>query len=125
MHCVRMAIGNGLRPDIWERFQSRFQIQQIAEFYAATEGNFGFINTENKVGAVGFLSPLIQKKHPGKIIKYDFETGGPYRDENGWCVPCQAGEVGELVGIIETKDVTRRFDGYTNRYDTEKKMIRN
>uniref|UniRef100_A0A7S4QSY3 Very long-chain fatty acid transport protein n=1 Tax=Ditylum brightwellii TaxID=49249 RepID=A0A7S4QSY3_9STRA len=125
MHCVRMAIGNGLRPDIWERFQSRFQIQQVAEFYAATEGNFGFINTENKVGAVGFLSPLIKKKHPGKIIKYDFETGGPYRDENGWCVPCQAGEVGELVGIIETKDVTRRFDGYTNRYDTEKKMIRN
>lgn len=33
---VRLAIGNGLRPDIWEEFQKRFNIPRIGEFYAAT-----------------------------------------------------------------------------------------
>jgi fatty-acyl-CoA synthase len=39
-HAVRCAIGNGLRPDIWERFQERFSIKRIIEFYSSTEGNF-------------------------------------------------------------------------------------
>jgi acyl-CoA synthetase (AMP-forming)/AMP-acid ligase II len=45
-----------LRPDIWEQFQTRFNIPQIGEFYAATEGNATVINTENKKTAVGFVS---------------------------------------------------------------------
>jgi len=39
---IRMAVGNGLRPDIWEEFQNRFGIDEIVEFYAATEGS-GFM----------------------------------------------------------------------------------
>ena len=35
-HCVRMAFGNGMRPDVWNRFRQRFGIDTIAEFYAAT-----------------------------------------------------------------------------------------
>lgn len=31
-HSVTKAFGNGLRPDIWERFKSRFGIETIAEF---------------------------------------------------------------------------------------------
>ena len=31
--------GNGLRPQIWEIFEKRFNIQRIGEFYGATEGN--------------------------------------------------------------------------------------
>ena len=58
-HCVRLAIGNGLRRDIWKEFQSRFNIETICEFYAATEGNSGFINPLNKQGAVGRTSPII------------------------------------------------------------------
>mmetsp|Transcript_54410 Transcript_54410/g.127217 ORF Transcript_54410/g.127217 Transcript_54410/m.127217 type:complete len:606 (+) Transcript_54410:155-1972(+) len=124
-HRVRMAIGNGLRADVWERFQERFKVKQIAEFYAATEGNFGFVNTENKVGAVGFLSPMIKAKHPGKLIRYDHEKGEPYRNEKGWCVECDEDEAGELIGAIDTEDVTRRFDGYTNKSATDKKMLTN
>jgi hypothetical protein len=32
---VAKVIGNGLRPDIWEKFQSRFRIPYISEFYGA------------------------------------------------------------------------------------------
>lgn len=38
-HKVRLMFGNGLRPQIWEKFVTRFGIKQIGEFYGATEGN--------------------------------------------------------------------------------------
>ena len=38
-HKLRLACGNGLRPDVWAEFKQRFRIPQIIEFYAATEGN--------------------------------------------------------------------------------------
>lgn len=37
-HKVRFAFGNGMRKDIWITFKKRFNIPQIAEFYASTEG---------------------------------------------------------------------------------------
>ena len=37
-HKIRIAIGNGLRKNIWKEFTKRFGIK-IVEFYAATEGN--------------------------------------------------------------------------------------
>lgn len=33
-----MVYGNGMRPDVWRRFQERFNIPKVCEFYAATEG---------------------------------------------------------------------------------------
>jgi len=36
-HKLRMMIGNGLRPEIWKNFETRFRIPIIFEFYAATE----------------------------------------------------------------------------------------
>lgn len=38
-HKVRLVMGNGLRPQIWEDFTTRFNIKKVAEFYGATEGN--------------------------------------------------------------------------------------
>ena len=35
-HRVRMAFGNGMRPDVWNRFRHRFGVDTIAELYAAT-----------------------------------------------------------------------------------------
>lgn len=37
-HKIRMIYGNGMRPDVWEKFRERFGIKEICEFYAATEG---------------------------------------------------------------------------------------
>jgi acyl-CoA synthetase (AMP-forming)/AMP-acid ligase II len=33
-HSVRLACGNGLRPDVWNRFKERFGIEIVAEFTA-------------------------------------------------------------------------------------------
>jgi acyl-CoA synthetase (AMP-forming)/AMP-acid ligase II len=35
-HNVRLAFGNGLRPDVWNTFRDRFGVRVIAEFYGAT-----------------------------------------------------------------------------------------
>ncbi len=54
-HRLRLACGNGLRPDVWREFKERFRIPKIIEFYAATEGNVSLFNFEGKEGAVGRL----------------------------------------------------------------------
>lgn len=52
-HRVRLALGNGMRPEVWREFISRFGNIHIAEFYGATEGNFFLLNYSGKIGAVG------------------------------------------------------------------------
>ncbi|XP_028940150.1 very long-chain acyl-CoA synthetase-like, partial [Antrostomus carolinensis] len=52
-HGVRLALGNGLRGEVWKEFLQRFGPISIWEFYGATEGNAGFINYTGKIGAVG------------------------------------------------------------------------
>ena len=59
-HTLRVAFGNGLRPDIWEEFQRRFNIGTIAEFFGATEANGFTLNTDGKVGAVGRYTPFFR-----------------------------------------------------------------
>lgn len=48
-HKVRLAVGNGLRPSVWEAFTQRFQVAQIGEFYGATECNCSVANMDGKV----------------------------------------------------------------------------
>ncbi|OQR87397.1 hypothetical protein THRCLA_10463 [Thraustotheca clavata] len=124
-HSVRMALGNGLRPDVWKTFQERFSVPQIIEFYTATESNGGLINTENKVGAVGCLSPLVKRLYPLKIVKFDHVTQQVFRNANGRCVPVDIGEPGELLALIDNSHVLRRFDGYSDKAATEAKILRN
>lgn len=52
-HKVKLAIGNGVRAEIWREFLSRFGNIEVREFYASTEGNVGFVNYAGKVGAIG------------------------------------------------------------------------
>ncbi|KAK8031572.1 hypothetical protein PG990_001306 [Apiospora arundinis] len=37
-HRLRGAYGNGLRPDVWTKFQERFGVPEIAEFFSSSEG---------------------------------------------------------------------------------------
>lgn len=52
-HKVRLAIGNGVRAEVWREFLERFGTIKIQEFYASTEGNVGFVNYAGKIGAIG------------------------------------------------------------------------
>lgn len=61
-HKVRLAIGNGVRAEIWREFVSRFGNIQIKEFYASTEGNVGFVNYAGRIGAVGRVNFLHRVK---------------------------------------------------------------
>ncbi|XP_076218053.1 long-chain fatty acid transport protein 6 isoform X2 [Aptenodytes patagonicus] len=52
-HKVRLAVGNGVRNDVWREFLDRFGAVKICEFYGATEGNICFMNHTGKIGSVG------------------------------------------------------------------------
>ncbi|NWR40698.1 S27A3 protein, partial [Tachuris rubrigastra] len=43
-HGLRLAVGSGLRPDVWRRFQSRFGPVRIVETYGMSEGNVTLFN---------------------------------------------------------------------------------
>ena len=45
--------GNGLRPDIWDSFQKRFNIKKIVEIYGATEAVGMTVNSFGRSGMIG------------------------------------------------------------------------
>lgn len=124
-HGLRVAIGNGLRPEIWARFQSRYEIPRIMEFYGATEGNVGMINYDGHIGAIGRIPWYARGVLKVRLIKYDIEKGVALRGPDGFCTETADNEVGEAIGKIDPQDPRSRFDGYTSRSDTEQKILRN
>jgi fatty-acyl-CoA synthase len=123
-HKIRVAIGNGLRPDVWPRFAERTGIERIMEFYGATEGNVGLVNLDSKPGAIGRIPPYIAFRFNVKLVRYDMDAEAPVRDENGRCIECEPGEVGEAIGRIDDSDPRFRYDGYGDKEATEKKLLR-
>lgn len=121
-HHVRLAVGNGLRPAIWEEFTQRFGVRQIGEFYGATECNCSIANMDGKVGSCGFNSRILTHVYPIRLVKVNEDTMEPLRDSQGLCIPCQPGEPGLLVGQINQQDPLRRFDGYVSDSATNKKI---
>ena len=122
-HRLRLCTGNGLRPDVWERFRERFAIPRILEFYAATEGTVSLYNVEGRVGAVGRVPPFMARRSPALIVRHDVESGRPLRDVDGRCVPAEPGEVGELLGRLSTR-AEHSFEGYTSAEESERKILR-
>uniref|UniRef100_A0A3P8XK95 long-chain-fatty-acid--CoA ligase n=1 Tax=Esox lucius TaxID=8010 RepID=A0A3P8XK95_ESOLU len=121
-HKVRIAIGNGVRSDIWTEFLNRFGDIAIRELYAATEGNIGFINYTSKIGVVGRVNFLHRRMFPYTLIKFDIEKEEPVRNSNGLCIKAAKGETGLLVGKITKYSP---FVGYAgNNQQTEKKRLR-
>jgi acyl-CoA synthetase (AMP-forming)/AMP-acid ligase II len=128
-HCVRLAVGNGLRPDVWAQFQQRFRIAEVGEFYAATEGNAGLFNHcrgARAQGAVGHMGSLVHWLSGMRLVRYDVEADCVVRDPaTGRCVPCRAGEAGELVARIVSWDPVRAYAGYHgNAAGSEQKVLR-
>lgn len=125
-HRIRIACGNGLRPDIWADFQRRFRIPKILEWYAATEGNAVFLNFDGKIGAVGRIPKWAERRFVTEVIRIDLDSEQPVRGEDGFCIKCPPGEVGEVVSKIlnDPKRPSQRFEGYADPAATEKKILR-
>ncbi|KAH0626658.1 hypothetical protein JD844_001752 [Phrynosoma platyrhinos] len=114
-HSVRIAVGNGLRGEVWKEFLNRFGPIHFYEMYGATEGNAGFVNYTGKVGAVGRTNFFHKKLINFELIQYDIEKDEPVRDKKG-CEP----------GLLVTK-ITKNapFEGYAGDLQkTEKKILR-
>ena len=124
-HKIRMCFGNGLRPDVFEPFRDRFNIQQITEFYAATEGNITIFNFDSKPGAVGRIPKWMEHKFVVKIARFDVETEAPVRGPDGRCIECAPNEIGEALGQIlnDPARPANRFEGYADKAASEKKIL--
>ena len=122
-HKLRLAFGNGLRPDVWEDFQKRFAVPEILEFYGSTEGNVSLFNFDGKPGAIGRAPNFIKKQINFRLVRFDIDTELPVRGPDGLCQLAKAGEVGEAIGMIGD-DTRHAFSGYADRADSEKKILR-
>lgn len=124
-HRLRVAVGNGLRPDVWEPFQARFGIPMIREFYTATEAPGALLNWAGVPGTVGRM--------PGRgmgwlrLAKFDVDTEEHVRDRDGFMVEADADEPGELLIRIPAKTALAGMDfrGYTDEKATDAKVLTN
>lgn len=131
-HRVRVACGNGLRPDVWNKFKSRFGIETVVELYAATEGTLATFNvssndsTSGAIGRNGWLYGLAMARRIA-IVDVDWDTDEPYRDPTtGLGRKVKPGEPGEMLFNLPADEVETRFQGYYNNPGaTQKKVIRN
>ena len=124
-HKIRVAIGNGLRADVWKRLQARTGIPTIIEFYGATEGNVGLMNINGPPGAIGRAPSYMGKLFNIALVRHDVESGEAVRGPDGFCIRTTPGEVGEAIGEIRKSDPRYSFEGYHDKEATEKKILRN
>ena len=122
-HRLRLAFGNGLRPDVWADFQARFAIPDILEFYGSTEGNVSLFNFDGKPGAIGRVPGFVRKQINFRLVRFDLETELPTRGSDGLCQLARPGEVGEAIGQIGD-DSRHDFSGYADKAASEKKILR-
>jgi acyl-CoA synthetase (AMP-forming)/AMP-acid ligase II len=114
-HSVRACVGNGLRPDIWESFKTRFAIEHICEFYGASENNLAFVNAFNMDATAGFCP------YSFAIVACDPATAQPLRNARGRLRRVGVGETGLLITKVTPKSP---FDGYTDAKAGESKLLR-
>lgn len=115
-HRVHSIIGNGLRPEIWDSFQTRFNIANVSEFYGASESNLAFVNGFNLQRTAGFC-PM-----PFAVVGFDHDEEQPRRGDDGFMEAVPTGGVGLLITEVS---VRTPFDGYTDPKATEAKLLRN
>ena len=114
-HRVAACIGNGLRPDLWQRFKQRFGIERICEFYGASEGNLAFVNGFNLDETAGFCP------YSYAIVEYDPDSAEPKRGREKRLIKVARGGMGLLITEVSDK---APFEGYTDARASEAKLVR-
>ncbi len=129
-HRVRIAYGNGLRGDVWNRFKERFGIDAVWEIYAATEGSGGLWNLSRNRFAQGAIrrygalsNALLRVK--SAVVRLDIETELAWRDpSSGLCERVPKGDVGELLFRLP-EDIRQNYQGYFgNKAASNSKVVR-
>ncbi len=123
-HGLRVMMGAGLAPELWESFEERFGVERIIEGWSSTEANTSLINLDGVPGSCGRIP--FKDRHNGRLVRYDVETDSHQRDLDGRMVECEAGETGEFIGmILDLPDSgAGHFEGYTSDDETEAKILR-
>jgi fatty-acyl-CoA synthase len=123
-HKLRLAFGNGLRPDVWPTLKRRFRIPDILEFYGSTEGNVSLFNWDGREGAIGRIPKWLKARFSIRLVQYDQDAGIVERAANGLCIECGPGQVGQCIGKIGG-DVRTDFSGYLDKAASESKILQN
>jgi fatty-acyl-CoA synthase len=121
-HKLRLAFGNGLRPDVWEKLIGRFAVPRVLEFYGSTEGNVSMFNFDGKLGAIGREPDYLKSFFNIRLAKFDVETETPVRGPDGLCVEAAVDEAGECLGEIK-QDARTSYVGYADKAASEKKVL--
>ena len=108
-------VGNGLRPDVWDTFKERFDIDRIIEIYGASEGNALFMNLFNKNKTIGMTSAEVA------LLEYDVAEDEILKNDEGFCKKITNHDPGLLIVEIGPNAV---FNGYTDKDASEKKILR-
>ena len=113
---ITQISGNGLRPDIWESFQKRFNINKIVEIYGATEAVSMTINSFGRSGMIG------RKRSDSTIIHCNKDDGSPILNDEGFCTKVSEGETGLYIQKISS---SAKFQGYLDAQASNKKILQN
>ena len=119
---LRLAIGNGLSPEVWRSLLDRLGPVRILEFYASTEGNVWLYNVEGKIGSIGRAPPYFALRDPIALARFDLDSQMPARGASGFCERCADGQIGEALGRID-ENPGARFEGYSEPTETAKKIL--
>ena len=112
---ISKMVGNGLRPDLWDTFRNRFNVERICEIYGASEANGMFMNLLNKDQTIGMTNTDI------KLFEYDVGEDKLIIDENGKYIEVKDHSPGLALMRIGPNAI---YNGYTDAQASEKKIIR-
>jgi acyl-CoA synthetase (AMP-forming)/AMP-acid ligase II len=127
-HRLRGMWGNGMRPDVWNRFKERFNVPEVIEFFNSTEGVLGLV-VHSKGGfnasTVGQHGAIIRRalRDVYVPVPIDPETGALLRDpKTGFVTRNSYHQGGEILVAVPDESA---FAGYHNNPQaTSKKFER-
>ncbi|KAK4695018.1 hypothetical protein P7C71_g2655, partial [Lecanoromycetidae sp. Uapishka_2] len=127
-HKVRCMYGNGLRPDVWQRFRERFNVPEVAEFFNSSEGMlslFVWNRGEYSANCVGHHGALLRYLFRNYFVpvEIDHEANEIVREpKSGWAKRNSYSQGGEILVKLPEES---SFAGYWNNPEaTQKKYVR-
>ena len=111
---ISKMVGNGLRPDLWDCFRGRFNVDRICEIYGASEGNGMFMNLLNKNQTIGMTNVDLA------LLKYDVAEDKLETDDEDNYIEVAKHEPGLALVKIGPNAV---YNGYTDKAASEEKVI--